>query len=309
MATTDNMALQYFVESTWGETSPSPAPTLQKLLINSESLTTAFNTIESEAVVGDRQVQEITRVGRICEGDIVTELTYANLDDFFRGALASDWDSGTGIIENASDLVSYGIEKNFTDLGIFYRFSGCRVGTLSVAMELQSIITGTIGIMGKGGIFASSTFGDGSPTAATTNPRMVTLSSLTLNEAGGSMACPTSFTFQTDNELRERRCLGADDISGINLGIFRVTGTMEAYFESRTYVDKIVADTPTDFEIVAQDADGNSYTFTFPRAKFTTLDGPGNTGRSQDVMQTLGWTAYMDPSTDITMSIARSAGP
>lgn len=307
MATTDNMALQYFVESTWGETSPSPAPTLQKLLINSESLTTAFNTIESEAVVGDRQVQDITRVGRICEGDIVTELTYSNLDDFFRGAMADAWT--TDVLENGSTLVSYGLEKEFTDLGLFYRFSGCRVNTLAVAMELQSIISGTLGMMGKGGIFAASTIGDGSPTDATTNPRMVTLSSLTLNEAGSAIACPTSFTFQTDNELRERRCLGDDDISGINLGIFRVTGTLEAYFEDRTYVDKIVDDTATDFEIVAQDSDGNGYTFTFPKAKFTTLDGPANTGRSSDVMQTLGWTAYEDPSSGITMSIARAAGP
>ena len=65
MATTDNMAIRYHTESTFGETSPSPAPTQSTLLVVSESLTTAFQTIESEAVVGDRQVQDIVReIGR-----------------------------------------------------------------------------------------------------------------------------------------------------------------------------------------------------------------------------------------------------
>jgi hypothetical protein len=305
MATTDNMALRYFVESAYGEASPSPAPTLNTLLVVSESLTTNFQTIESEAVVGDRQVQDIVRVGKICEGDINTELNYGNLDDFFRGGLAGAW--VTDLLENGSTLVSYGLEKEMSDLGIFYRFVGARVNTLAINMALQSMITGTVGVMAKGGVFANSTFGDGSPVDATTNPSMVTLSTLTLNEGGTGLACPTSFNFQFNNELRQKRCLGEDDISGINLGIFRASGTLEAYFEDRTYVDKLIADTPSDFEIIAQDSDGNSYTFTFPRFKFQTLDGPANTGRSQDVMQTLTWTAYKDPSSGITASITRAA--
>lgn len=304
MASTDRMALRYFVEGTYGETAPSPAPTLSTLLIISESLTTNFDTVESEAVIGDRQVQDVIRVGKICEGEINTELEYSNLDDFFGGALAAAWSTDT--LENGNALISYGIEKHMQDLGLFYRFAGCRVNTLSVQMALQSIITGSLGVMGKGGVFATSTIGDGSPTAAVTNPEMVTLASLTLNEGGSGIACPTVFNFQTTNELRQKRCLGEDDISGINLGTFRLTGTLEAYFEDRTYVDKLINDTPSDFEIIAQDSDGNSYTFTIPRFKFTSLAGPANTGRSSDVMQTLGWTAYRDPSTGITMRIVRA---
>ena len=305
MATTDNLAFRYFVEGTYGDATPSPAPTLNTLLITSETLTTNFETVESEAVVGDRQVQDIIRVGRIGEGDVNTELNYLNLDDLFRGALADAWDSN--VLQNGSTLVSYGLEKHMTDLSLFYRFVGARVNTLQVSMALQSLITGTVGFMAKGGIFADATIGDGTPNVATTNPSMPTLSNLTVTEAGGSITCPTAFSFQTTNELRQKRCIGDDDISGINLGIFRATGTLEAFFEDRSLVDKIVNDTPTYFEIVAQDSDGNSYTFTFPQVKFTTLTGPANTGRSQDLMQTLAWTAYRDASTDLTMQIERAA--
>ena len=307
MATTDNMALQYHVETAYGETAPSPAPTQSVLLITSETLTTAFQTIESEAVVGDRQVQDIVRVGRICEGDINFELNYGNLDLLLQGALADAWTSN--LLENGSTLISYGLEKNFSDLSIFYRFAGARVNTFGLDMALQSMITGSMGMMAKGGVFAASTIGDGSPTAATSNTPMVTLSTLTLNEGGTGISCPTAFSFQTTNELRQRRCLGDDDISGINLGIFRVTGTLEAYFESRAYVDKLIADTASDFEIVTQDSAGNGYTWTFPQFKFTTLEGPGNSGRSSDVMQTLGWTAYSDPSSGKTMTVTRADAP
>ena len=305
MATTDNLALRYFTEPSYGDAAPSPAPTLNTLLVVSESLTTNFQTVESEAVVGDRQVQDIVRVGKICEGDINFELNYGNFDALFGGALADAWASD--VLVNSSDLVSFGLEKDMTDLSIFYRFVGARVNTMAVNMALQSMITGSIGVMAKGGVFADATIGDGSPVAATSNPPMVTLSTLTLNEGGVGISCPTAFNFQTTNELRQKRCLGQDDISGINLGIFRASGTLEAYFENRTYVDKLIADTPSDFEIIAQDSDGNSYTYTFPRFKFQTLEGPANTGRSSDVMQTLGWTAYRDPSTQITMRIERAA--
>ena len=302
MATTDNLAFRYFTETAYGEVN-SPAPTLSTLLVVSESLTTNFETIESEAVVGDRQVADIVRVGKIAEGDINCELNFSNLDDLLTGALADTWESG--VLENGSDLISFGLEKAMSDLSIYYAFLGARVNTFSCEMALQSMIKASIGVMAKGGAFGASSFGDGSPSAATSNEPMVTLARLTLNEAGAGMACPTAFSFNTTNELRQKRCLGQDDISGINLGIFRVTGTLEAYFEGQTYVDKIVADTATDFEIVAEDADGNSYTFTFPLVKFQTLEGPANTGRSQDLMQTLGWTAYKDPSTGITMRIER----
>jgi len=254
-------------------------------------------------VVGDRQVQDLVRVGRIAEGDINAELSYENLDLLFQGALADAWESD--VIENSSDLISFGLEKHMTDLGIFYAFAGARVNGLSVTMELQSIIQATLSLMAKGGIFDTSTVGDGTPDDAPSNEPMVTLSKLTITEGGTGIACPTSFSFQTTNELRQKRCLGQDDISGINLGIFRVTGTVEAYFESTTYVNKLINDEPSDFEIVTEDADGNAYTFVFPRFKFTTLDGPSNTGRSSDLMHTLGWTAYKDPTTEITMRIER----
>lgn len=304
MSSTDSMVMRYAVEDVYGELA-SGGQALKNLVITSETLTSQFNTIESEGVLGDRQLRDLVRVGSMAQGDINAELSYAALDDILTGALCDSWLSG--VIENGSDKVSFAFEKDFSDLTQFYAFRGCRVGGFQLNLELQQQIRAVISVMGRGGVFATSTIGTGSPTAAPENPMIPTLTNLVIDEAGTPITDALGFSFQLDNQLRENRVLGSASLRDINLGQFRVTGTLRAYFEDRRYIDKLIADTASDFEITTQDADGNSYVWTFPRFKFTGLSGPANSGRSQDVVQELTWTAMRDPSTGITMRVERSA--
>ena len=302
MGFSDRMAMRYLREDSFGVPGSKP---LQTLLVTSETLTTNFTTIESETVIGDRQVRDLVRTGRLAQGDINFELIYGNLDDLLCGALANEWVSN--VLENDSDLISFAFEKDFTDLGLLYAFLGCRVGGLTLNFAVQQQIRGTLSVMGKGGVFASASasIGAGSPAAAVDNPMMVSLSKLVLEEGGQGITAATAFSFQTANNLRERRVLGSDDLVNLALGTFRVTGTLDAYFEDRRFLDKLIADTPTDFEIVTEDDDGNAYTWIFPRIKFTGTTGPNNQGRNTDVMTQLQWTAFRDPSTGITMRVER----
>jgi hypothetical protein len=304
MSSTDSMVMRYAVEESYGELA-SGGQAFQNLVITSETLTTQFNTIESEGVLGDRQLRDLVRVGTVAQGDINAELSYTALDDLLTGALCDAWLSN--VIENGSDKVSFAFEKDFSDLTQFYAFRGCRVGGLQLNFELRRQIRAVIGVMGRGGVFAGSTIGTGAPTAAPDNPMMATLSKLVIDEAATPIDDALGFSIELDNQLREKRVLGSDALRDINLGQFRLTGTLRAYFEDRRYIDKLVADTASDFEIVTEDADGNSYVWTFPRFKFTGLTGPGNSGRSQDVIQELTWTAMRDPSTGITARVERSA--
>lgn len=303
MSSTDSMVMRYAVEESYGELASAQA--LKNLVIVSETLTSQFNTIESEGVLGDRQLRDLVRVGTMAQGDLNTELSYAALDDLLTGALCDAWVSD--VIENGSDKVSFAFEKDFADLTKYYAFRGCRVGGFRLNLDLQQQIRAVISVMGRGGVFADATIGTGTPTAAPENPMIPTLANLTIEEGAAAVEEALGFSFQLDNQLREQRVLGSNTLRDINLGQFRLTGTLRAYFESRKYVDKLVGDTASDFEIVTQDADGNSYVWTFPRFKFTGLTGPGNSGRSQDVVQELTWTAMRDPSTGITARVERSA--
>lgn len=301
-ATSDRMAMRYIREDSFGVPASGP---LSTLVITSENLVPDFQTTESESTIGDRQVREVVRTGRMSQGDINFELIHGNIDDLLTGALADEWASD--VLENASDMISFAFEKDFADIGVLYALLGCRVGGLSLNFPLADRITGALNVMGKGAAFesGSASIGVGTPGTATSNEMMVTLESLDIEEGGVGVAAATGFSFATENGLRNQRVLGATDLAGIGLGTFRVTGTLDAYFEDTRYVDKLIADSESDFEITTQDSDGNAYVWTFPRFKFTGLSGANNPGRNQDVPQTLQWTAYRDPSTGITMRIER----
>lgn len=304
MSSTDSMIMRYAVEESYGVLA-SGGQALQNLVVTSETLTSQFNTIESEGVLGDRQLRDLVRVGAMAQGDINAELSYGALDDLLTGAFCDAWASG--VLENGADKISFALEKDFSDVTQFYAFRGCRIGGLQINMELQQQIRAVVSVMGRGGVFAGATIGTGTPTAAPENSMIPTLANLTIEEGGVGVEEALGLSFNLDNQLRENRVLGSDALRDINLGQFRITGTLRAYFESRKYVDKLVADTASDFEVVTQDADGNSYVWTFPRFKFTGLTGPANSGRSQDVIQELQWTAMRDPSTGITARVERSA--
>lgn len=300
-ALTDRMAFRYSRETVYGITD---AVAMQTLLITSEDFTSAFPTVESESVTGERQVVDVVRVGSDGAGSANFELMYGNLDDLLEGAMCAEWDTSDSI-ENGNFLISFSIEKHFQDITQFQAFKGCRVGTMVLNFVPRQRITGSMALMGRGGVFNTVTIGTGSPTSATTNPMMVTTDALSLEEASAAITAATSFTINLDNGLRPQNVLGNSSIRDIGIGTFRVTGQMECYFQNRTYIDKLLAETPSDYVIVTEDSEGNSYSWILPYFKFTGLAGPNNTGRSQDVMQALEWTALFDPSSSKTMRIER----
>jgi hypothetical protein len=303
MSATDRLAMRYGTEDSFGV--PSSAA-LTDLFITSETLTTELTKIESEIVLGDRQIHDLIDVGRMSRGDVNFEAVYDNIDDLFEGALCDTW--AADVLQNGAEKHSFVFEKQAQDLAnMYYRFIGSRIGGLSMVFELQRVIAGTLNVMGIGGTFQAASVGVGAPSAAPTNPVMSTLETLTIEEGASAIEDATRFTFELTNSLREQRRLGSSALRDINLGLFRVTGTLDAYFEDRRYVDKLLAGTPSDFEIAMADEDGNSHVVSFPRFEFTGLDGPANSGRSQDVMQRLRWTAYRDPSSQLTMIVERSA--
>ena len=67
-----------------------PGGEMQIMRVRSDSLEPGIQTIESQLVTGDRQVDNVVQVGRSASGDIDTELSYGEYDDWFLGLLFSD---------------------------------------------------------------------------------------------------------------------------------------------------------------------------------------------------------------------------
>lgn len=307
-AATERVAFRYVEETEWGTT---PAENMKGLLVTSEDTSPDYETEESESIRGDRQIPHIVRVGKEGSGGMNFELRYSVLDDFLRAALgASSWDAdtpeaGTDRIENGSDLVSFTLEKEFQDVGHFWAFPGMVLGDLSLDFSPRSRVTGSATFMGQGGSPADATAGSGTE-AADENPMMVSSAGLTINIDGEPINIVTEFSLNLENNLRAQNALGSVDPIGVGLGLFRPSGSLTAYFEDRSLIDHIHEDTEFSMDLAVTDADGNELKLIWPAVKFTNLSGLENTGRSEDVLPQLDWTAKMHDTDEIMMAIERT---
>jgi len=212
-------------------------------------------------------------------------------------------------LPNGTVLKSYYLEKEFSDLSNeFLQYHGCRVGQMTVTAAVGSILTGTFTFGGLGETGANATAGVGSP-VTTSGAVMNAIDNIAgLREGGvegGLDIEQVQFTIQ--NNLRPQSKLGQVFARGIGAGRVNVSGTLRAYFESRTLFEKYLNFTISEFAFRAIDAAGAGYVFDFPQLKFT--DGQVLAeGIDRDVFAQMSWSAYLDPTYSVTAGVTRFPG-
>lgn len=310
MADTSRVQVRYVEEITWGTT---PASALKNFRATGFSLKRSQNSVASEEIRSDSQVTALMRVGAQVEGEIPFEVSYGTLDDFLEGALRSDWQTGTGLagVELGTDLLangttkkSYTIESEFNDITQLVSYTGCRVSTLAVALRPQSVITGSLGFMGKINARAATTVGTGAPTAANTNAVLTTVDTMTITE-GGSAIDILGLDLSIAENLRVQPIIGQLAPRGIGYGEITVTGSLEAYFEDGTLLDKFLAFSASSLRVTITDSAGNSYVISLPAIKYMDGETPVS-GKNQDAVVRLPFQAYMDATTSKTLRVTRN---
>lgn len=304
MADSNRAALAYVEESTWGTT---PSSALQTLRITGESLGNQESSTESAEVLSDRQLRDVIRTGEFSQGDINGELSAGTLDTLLEGVLAGAWSSN--VLENGSTKKSYTFEKKFVVDGSpsehFLAFPGCRLDTLGLSFAQESVISYTLGVMGKAGVNATSTAGSGSYTAAGTTEPLASADLTAITEASGDIANDVvSIDLNLSNNLRRQMALASTDPRGFGYGGFRASGSLVLYFEDMDLFDKYEAETKTELEFTVTDSASKSYTFTIPKARWGTPE-INIEGVNGDVQATFPWTAVKDTVTGSTISITR----
>jgi hypothetical protein len=114
----------------------------------------------------------------------------------------------------------------------------------------------------------------------------------------------TSASLSLANNLRARSVLGELGAISVGAGKVTVTGSIQAYYESKTIYDKFLNQTESGLALIAKDAAGNALIFEMPKLKYQEGSRPAS-GENEDVMADLSFTAYMDPTENITIRIAR----
>jgi hypothetical protein len=208
------------------------------------------------------------------------------------------------ICKNGVTEKSFLIEKQFSS-SLFDYFTGMEVNSASFNFALDDLITGSFDFVGKAAARATSTQGDGSPTAAASTDSMNTIENLTIyiDDAATSLDV-TSFNFSATPNLREKKALGNLGAIGVGGGTFNITGSIELHNEDNSLLTALDNFTTKSLSIIVGDAAGNDYVFDFPSAKLTS--GARNVGgQDQDVIQSLNFECQLDTTDSSMMGITR----
>ncbi len=209
-------------------------------------------------------------------------------------------------IVNGTTLDTYNIERKYADLTTeLALFTGMAVNGLSVAVPQEGDITVGFDFIGGAEDSLAATSGSGYTAASTTEK----FNGLDINHLWENMANLTisQFSFALNNNLRTRLVVGATGILSIGSGNVNVSGSLRAYYTTKTLLDKWIDETATSLALCLSDAAGNRYVFDFPQVKFSGGDRSAKDGPNADCFSDLQWTAYMDPTEAITARIARFA--
>jgi hypothetical protein len=193
--------------------------------------------------------------------------------------------------------------------GQYFTFLGQVVNSFNIAAQSGAILTGSFDFIGKNATLTQTSASVTAATAAGTNQVLNAVSNVAEVREGGSdvSSCLVQgLDFTVANNVRGLKAIANLGNCDIGVGKCDVTGTLTAYFKDDSLYDKYLAGTASSISYKVEDSSGNAYIFDMPQIEFES-DGINAGGQDQDVMETLGFRAYKDPTYDYTIQISKFA--
>ena len=310
MANGSRHSMRYVAEASYGVTPTTPA--FKPIRHTGTTLALTKEGLQSEEIRNDRQIADFRHGAFQTGGDINVELSYGSFDELLEAVLCGTWAAGTPVL--GTDQLkagikrrSFTIERHFGDLLTaqkpYHRFTGVEFNTLAVSVAANAMITATLGVVGQG--FATNTAeiaGATYATATTTSP----LDSFTgsLKEAGSLIAVITEIQLNVENGLESRFVVGSKQSIRPSIGRSNVSGTITAYFEDSTLLDKFVNETESSIEFELPDGAGNNLIFKLPRVKYN--GGQPDVEGEGPITLSMPFQALLDATTGTNLIIERT---
>lgn len=263
-------SLSYITEVTYGTT---PSGNFTNLPFNTSSLNLTKDRVEGNEIQSDRMPRVDRHGNRQAAGDITVDLRKGDFDDLIESAMFNTFASDDTITVGTT-LKSFSIEDAANDISQYRLFSGMAVSSMAVSIAPNQMVTTTFSFVGKD----MSISGSGKTIdASTTNQPFDSYSGdIFLNDQGATdvaIANITSVEFTVDNGLNPTFVVGSSTTPQLESGRAVVTGTVSAYFEDATLINRFLNETETELTLSVDDPTGsNPYTFLFPRIKVNGAD-------------------------------------
>lgn len=274
-------SLSFKTESTFGTT---PAGNFEPLPFTSHSINLVKDRVAGTDIEQDRMPRVDRHGNKSVAGEIVADLRHAEFDELMQSALMADNDFATGFtagdgtttVTNAAVLGTtptyLSIEDYAADIDQARLFTGCVVNSWSVSMAPNQMVTSTFNIVGKG-VSISQT--EKTKNAAAGNAPYDSYSgSIKLGDKGSlgsNLALITAVDFTLNNSFSPTLVIGSDEASALEFGTASLEGTVSAYFEDATFLNRFLNETESALQFAITDST-NTLTFTFPRIKINSAD-------------------------------------
>jgi hypothetical protein len=291
-------SISYVNEVTFGTTPVTPS--MLELRNTGTTLKASKDNFVSEEIRNDRQIVDMRHGLKKIGGDINFELTYGAFDDFLEAALFGTW--AANVLKAGTTAKFFSIERAFADVSEYHLFTGCMVNTLSLNIAPNAMVTGTLGIIGKN-VTVSGTAADASITPAAANPPFDGFTG-TISEGGSGVDNVTSLTLELNNNLNPAFVIGSDVTPQILAGRSILTGTLQAFFESETLLNKFLNETESSISVTLEGVSGGDHTILIPRIKYTAGDVDVTTA-DDGLLISLPFQAMRDSSEATNFKITR----
>lgn len=265
--------LFYLLESVYG-TTPAADPEFTDIRHTGTTLGLSKEGFQSEELHSDRQIRDFRHGVKQVAGDINFELSYGTFDDLLEAVLLGTWSADT--LKAGTTRRSFSILRHFTDQASgdkpYHLFSGVEFNALNLTIPASGMVTGSFGAIGQGLEVLSDLTSLTDATGPTfTDPTTVApFDSFTgsITEGGSAISVVTEVSLALVNGLAVRNVIGSDETLQPSIGRSNLTGSVTAYFENATLLEKFLNETESSLVVTLEDPAGNTYTITLPRIKY-----------------------------------------
>lgn len=287
--------LSFLPEVTFGTT---PSGNFTELPFTTHSLNLSKERVTGNDIQSDRMPRVDRHGNRTASGDIVVDLRNGNYDALLESLMFNAWDaspsSAPDQLKVGTTLKSLSIEDYLSDIDQAKLFTGMVVSQASFSMQPNQMITTTFSMIGKDMSLSTS---EKTVTAAAVNQPFDAYSGdFRIGNHDGALSALTAVTsvdFTINNNVNPTFVIGESSTPQLEFGRCEVEGTITAYIEDASLLNRFLNETETAFDVSINDPSGtNEYKFFFPKVKINSADTPVENPQSRLV--TLSFVALYD---------------
>jgi len=299
--------LSFGIENTFGT---PPSGNFARLPFTSHSLNLTKERVAGNDIQPDRMARVDRHGNRSVAGDISVDLRDGTYDAFLESAMMDTF--VTNVLKVRTTPKFFSIEDYAADIDQSRLFTGMTVSTMGISMAPNQMVTATFGMVGKDMTLPATTAEKTVDADTIAEPfdsysgeiRIADEGTSTI-QASTALSIVTSVDFTVTNSFAPTFVVGESSAPQLEFGRAEVEGTITAYFENATLLNRFVSETESGIEVSVADPSGNDLTFLFPRVKFNAADVPVDGPGSRII--TLPFVALYDTAEDSNLTITRSA--